>query len=486
MKKLCFTGIIFLVVPLIVLVSCFTLLEEKPEGIEISIAPTRQIYTEPGDYYAQVYLLVNKGLIPLGKKTDYVEKNLDKQADQNRIVVENIPAGRYVVWLGIGTKRPENGAFNVQYYYESEEFELVAGSTTKISCTLLDCPFDKALTILGENINGAVIDSIGGQPAQTLYASGPKNLYSFSGTYHGPDFTVTEVFDASDFPNYSINSVSKGLNYTGTGAPENYLFLSTTQGISKTNGLNTIDNTFSVELGEINVLKSLAYPDGNNVSVFFQRDGGLGGVYQDGPPANLDWADADYSDMLKDQLVWDFCVTDNLEGMGIDNCGYFATVLGTLRIPQMIIEDYEEGNEVYLMEQAEFFAIKDKNNHEIPIFSLGYDPDEITPANSTLYMGTYKGLYSALVGTITPLNGKPELLEETKGTRIYMVLLNDDYRVYMSQTYLYLQEKSSDDVVSLPFVAGLPGVISAMDWDGNILVISGSLGIVALDVDTMF
>lgn len=475
-------GVLFLIVFILVMFSCFNPMEEKIDGIEIRI-PSRQIYTRSGDYFIQVYLLIGTELFPLGDGTDYVEQELDEEDDQNRVVVENIPAGTYILWLGIGTKM-SNGAFNVQYYYESEEFELVAGSTTRLTADLMDCPFDKALNILGENINGIVINSISGQPADTLYASGPANLYSYSGNYNGPDFNVTEVFDESDITSYTINSVSKGLHYTGTGAPENYLFLSTTTGISKTNGLDTIDDTFSDGLGQMNILMSLAYQDGNNVVVFFQRDGGMGGVYQDDQPK--EWVYVDYSEMLKDQLVWDFCVTENLEEIvpGQDNCGYFATALGALRIPQTFVEEYEEGDDVNFMTFGEFFEVK-VDGEEIPIVSLGYDPAP-APAESELYMGTFKGLYYAEVGTTTPLNGKPDLLDETDGTRIYIVLLNGDYRVYVSQTYLYLQEKSSDDVVSLPFVSGMPGVISAMDWNGNTLVISGSLGVVTLDVDSMF
>jgi hypothetical protein len=99
-------------------------------------------------------------------------------------------------------------------------------------------------------------------------------------------------------------------------------------------------------------------------------------------------------------------------------------------------------------------------------------------------MGTYEGLYYAQAGA--PLAENPKLLGVTRNLRIYMVLLNDTYRVYMSQTYLFLQQKGSGKVISLPFVAGLPGNVSAMDWDGNVLVISGTRGVVTLDVDYAF
>ncbi|MBN2442528.1 MAG: hypothetical protein JXJ04_14330 [Spirochaetales bacterium] len=461
------------------LVACHAPMDGKSEGLEIAL-PMAQIYTLTGEeYFAHVYLLVGNELFPLGGSNNYVEKGLDEEADQEIILVENIPAGQYSLWLGIGTKRAENGAFNVHYYYESSEFELVAGSTTHIDCVLLDCPFDKALNVLGENINGAVINTIGANPT-TLYASGPKNLYSFSGVYNGPDFNVVELYNETDFPNYSINSVSKGLNYTGVGAPTNYLFLSTTIGISKWDGNATIDNTFSAGLGEVNVLRSLAYPDGNNLSVYFQRNGGLGGVAQDALTPT-DWVNVDYTEFLKDQLVWDFCVTDNLT----NNAGYFATALGSLRVPQIILENYTEGQEVRLMSQVDFFSIIDSNTEEeIPIISLGYDA-----ATTSLYMGTFKGLFHAQVpdiDTSEPLSETPVLLEETAGKRIYMVLLNNTYRAYASNTHLFLQEKLSGNVVSLPFVAGLPGDISAMDWHGNTLIISGNLGLVALNVDTLF
>jgi hypothetical protein len=472
-KHYVYNGICILVISVLALASCLSPLEERAKGIEIQL-PVHQIYTLPGEqYYAQVYLLVNRELYPLGNNTVYIEKSLDEEADQSRIVVENIPAGQYILWLGIGTKTA-NGAFNVLYYYESEEFDLVAGSTTTISCDLLDCPFDKALNILGENINGVVITNIGG--TEDLYAAGRKHLYRFAGSYNGPDFTIGTLFDETHFPDYSINSITRGLDYTG-GVPNNCLFLSTTSGISKADNTDIYD-TFSTNLGEMNILKALAYPDGSNVALFFQRNGGLGGVYQENSSPPTDWVNEDYSDILKDQLVWDFCVTEQY------NCGYFATALGALRIQQLLIDTYVEGNEAELMSQAEFFEVTYKGN-EIPVISLGYDADPV-PADSTLYMGTYEGLFYARVGSATPLSETPQLLEETEGTRVYMVLLNDTYRVYMSQTYLFLQEKVSGDVVSLPFVAGVPGVVSAMDWDGNILVISGSRGVVTLDVDAMF
>jgi hypothetical protein len=222
----------------------------------------------------------------------------------------------------------------------------------------------------------------------------------------------------------------------------------------------------------VNVQKALAYPDGANVVIFFQRNGGLGGVYQESalPPDN--WVNVDYSRMLKDQLVWDFCVTGDYD------CGYFATALGALQIPQLLVETYTEGTEIELMKQAKFFAVK-VDGKEVPIISLGYDP---TP--QILYMGTYEGLYYAQAGA--PLAENPKLLGVTRNLRIYMVLLNDTYRVYMSQTYLFLQQKGSGKVISLPFVAGLPGNVSAMDWDGNVLVISGTRGVVTLDVDYAF
>lgn len=471
---------IVVLISILALFSCAYPVDRNRPGIAIDL-PMGQIYTIPDeDYFAQVYLLYNEELYPLGDDTVYIEYELDEEADQNRIIVENVPAATYILWLGIGIKREENGAFNVQYYYESGEFELVAGSTTEINCTLLDCPFDKALNVLGENINGVVINT---NLPNNLYASGPKNLYSYNDVYNGPDFNLVEEFDETDFPNYDINSVSKGLSYVDeVTLPTDSLFLSTSTGISLWDGAAPINNAFSTDLGEVNVLKSLAYPDGNHVSVFFQRDGGLGGVYLDNNP--IEWIDVDYSEILKDQLVWDFFVTENL---GSNNGGYFATAFGSLKIPQSIIEDYDPATEddINLMAECEFFAVKD-GDEEIPIVSLGYDPDIITPTDSTVYMGTYEGLYYANVGATTALDGDPVLLDVTRGRRIYMVLFNDTYRAYMSQTYLFLQEKSSGDVVALPFVAGLPGDISAMDWHGNILVISGTLGLVTLDVDARF
>ena len=90
------------------LVSCFYPDNENKEGILIHF-PTKQIYEDrPGEeYFAQVYLLIERELFPLGEKTDYIEQELDEEADQTSITVDKIPAGRYILWLGIGIKREE-------------------------------------------------------------------------------------------------------------------------------------------------------------------------------------------------------------------------------------------------------------------------------------------------------------------------------------------------------------------------------------------
>jgi hypothetical protein len=460
---------------LITFFSCVPPAEERSEGLAILI-PTEQIgvIIPNENYFAHVYLLIGDELFPLGNGTNYVEQPINLEGNQESIVVENIPAGMYTLWLGIGIKREENDAFNVQYYYESDIFELIAGSTTHIDAAMIECPFEKALNVLGENINGVVMFP------PTLYASGPKNLYSYSGVYNGPDFDVDVNFTEANFPDYSINSVSRGLDYTGVGTPGNIVFVNTTTGISKWDGSTFPDSNVSTNLETTDVLRSLAYPDGNNLSIYFQRNGGLGGVYQEADPPT-DWVVVDYSEFLKDQLVLDFCVTDNLTS----NAGYFATAIGALRVPQFVLENYTEGDEFNLMSQVNFFSIIDSGTgEEIPIVSLGYDA-----ADQDLYMGTYEGLFYGAVpdGTtdaITP--GTITLLGETAGKRIFMVLLNPAYRVYVSNTYLFLQDRGTSEVISLPFVAGLPGEISAIDWDGNVLIISGSLGLVTLDVDALF
>ena len=194
--------------------------------------------------------------------------------------------------------------------------------------------------------------------------------------------------------------------------------------------------------------------------------------------AALEVCTGNYSEVLKDQLVWDFFVTENIAPY---NGGFFATALGTLKVPQSIIDTYSAGNEVYLMSRVAFFKVTNDDGDEIPIVSLGYDSEL-----NIVYMGTLKGLYYADIGTTTPLAATPQLLEETEGKRIYIILINDTYRAYASLTYLFLQDKLTDDVVSLPFVAGMPGEIATMDWDGNTLVIAGTLGLVTLDVDTLF
>jgi len=494
MKKiLYYTGIILMFLYILVQFSCLPPMEQVKTGIEL-VVPTRQIYTIPGEeYYAQVYLLIDRELFRLGTNTDYVEQGLDEAADQESIIVENIPAGRYVLWLGIGIKTA-NGAFNVQKYYESQEFELVAGSTVRLYALLLDCPFDKALNILGENINGVVVNNIGGAE-DDLYASGPKNLYYFDtqtfgeAAYHtpDPDFDVTELYDETDITLYTINSLSEGLNYTG-GVPQNYLFLSTTRGISKWNGSGVFDDNYSYQggnsygLGRVNVLKTLALADGNNVCAFFQRSGGLGGVYEDsGFPTLAEWVNVDFSRLLKGELVWDFCVTDDLTY----NCGYFATPLGALRIPKALIENYTSSVGFYFLRRRnQFFGIQDSNNNKLPILSLGYDSD----GSRTLYMGTQEGLYSGIIpanGIDFPPVASITIVNGTENTRIFRILLNDTYRAYISNTYLFFQQKSTGNIVPIPYVAGIPGEISAIDWHGNTLVMSGTLGVVTLDVNTL-
>jgi hypothetical protein len=325
------------------------------------------------------------------------------------------------------------------------------------------------VNLLGLDTKGVV--TFGGN----LYTATEDKVYSHNsiGGY-ATDFAVTE--NTKTFT-YTINSITKGLNYQSPSAPGDCLFLSTSTGITEWNrggDVNDFNETFSDGLGELNVLKTLAYVDNTvNIALYFQRNGGLGGVYEDG--TSLDWVDIDFSEYIKGELVLDFAVTDNLS----PNYVYFATALGALRLPMSLISDYASGD-VNLLSTAEFFVIE-KDGGQVPIISLAYD----SSANR-LYMGTDEGLYSAAVGTTQVLNEIPVILSGTENNRIPQILLNNTYRVYASHTYLFLQRKFDSVVVILPFVAGLPGDIKAMAWEGNVLLISGTLGLVALDVDTVF
>jgi hypothetical protein len=471
-KLLCMTGIVIL----IFLFSCDVVVENKTCSLTITLPAVNRapgtrapIYTRPGTYYARVYLLFNRELFRLGKDTDFIERKLS--GDQRRETIEHIPAGYpYKLWLGVGTKE-FNGdfdAFDVQFYAESEDFRLVADRENPVHVDLLESPFIKAQNLLGRYVGGAAAQ---GASPDNIYAATRTNVYR--GTFDAapdPD-TLTMTMNPQSFSGYSINSLTEGYRYTGAGAPPACLYINTNRNVFTWDGGGSFSSAFIANLGQVNILRSLAYDDSDdNVCFFFQRNGGLGGIEWDqAVPARRDWVHVNYRRYFKGEIVHDFVVSDTANDSNV----YFATAIGAFRIPESLIEDYdaEINPKVNLLRAAQFFKVR-QGKKELHIYALCYDA-----VNNVMYLGTENGLWR--IGIPSIIGGTPTLVPGTERNRIYIAKINI-YRAYASKTYLFIQDNAGNLVHTYPFVAGLPGAVTSMDWDGNNLLISGTEGLVVL------
>ena len=459
MKEIKYCIIAFLLI--ICFFSC-SIESETSSEFTLYLPSAEELFDEPQHalsvgYYARVFLLSKEKLQKLGVNNFYLEKKI-QMSQSEPMVIENISTGKYKLLVSIGKKNSNNNDLVVSGYAESNVFEVLPGSVTKVKLTYTVTPFTVETSLVGRNIKG--VKTI----ATNVYASG--RFLSYTGTYTGTTLDLTGSL--YPFANFTVNSMGRGYNYTGFGAPGNCMFINSNRGIIKWNLGVGFDTSFTAALGQISIIESYSYADGNNVAIYFKSKNGLGGCYQDGTDA---WLNIDLTNILAGTPVYSIAISQ------AHISGYFATKFGAFRFPQDILSGYNGGSTPDYMSSVIFFNII-KNGNVLPILSLSTTGDII-------YIGTTDGVYKADLNGTTGNVENPVLIPETRGSRITKIEINPGPPIrvaFASDYYLYVYNNNTKNVLSYPFCSGVPGSVNAMNWNqaSGDLFIAGSKGISVL------
>ncbi|RKX81117.1 MAG: hypothetical protein DRP57_12265, partial [Spirochaetes bacterium] len=300
---------------------------------------------------ARVWLLDAEGSVfPLSDDSEYRQANIGASvADIN---IENIPAGQYTVLLSVGNVDSSN-FFDVTQYGQSDIVSITSGSTAEVTLPLGPSPFSKYLK--GIELRGVK------ELAGTVYTAGKDKLYKSALANLDNIGSNTATTPAG----YEVQSLSIG-KVVSTG--DSAIWLNTNKGILPYKTVTSFDTSFSSGLGNITILDSGALDSSGSfpITVFFQREGGLGGVYitneAKDSPSTWNWLNIDLSDVITGQPVLGFYMTDNH--------AYFATKLGAFSLSSDIITTYNGTDIPDLMNYADFFPINDTDGGEIPILAI--------------------------------------------------------------------------------------------------------------------
>jgi len=445
----------------VLLASCyFTPQAEENSSLTLSLGETAVARAAAvGADTARVYLLSdNNALFKFGD--EYYSEYIDFIETQ-KIVVEEIPSGTWDVLLSLGTKNA-NGDFLTLSYGGSESVFVSPGVSADASVTVVDQPYTVAGNLLGENVSSVVnVDGV-------IYASSGNKLYS-GDTAAAVTLMADQLSSA-----YIINSVSLGKFFSDsedTFIPE--LWVNTDKGIVPYQSgeffTDFHDNGVSVlKSGAIeSVTEDESWTADDKLVVFYQRNKGLGGVsigWEEGleeKHASTEWSWNDLSeleDTITGELVLDFAVHG-------DN-GYFATTLGAVVLDKNTVEG--SGDDWF--SQGTFFEITE-GEETLAIYSIDIDD------SGDVYIGTSKGVYSADLGTKGDASGipvNPSLIPGTAGYGFTKVSVNGTYAAFLSSYDLFIYNTDTGSLTSYPFYSGLPGMLTGLSWQGNVLFISGT------------
>lgn len=451
------------IIAFIVLISCYFQGDSSTGSITIDVQAAGAKAIGDIDTYdtARVYLLsgntdLGNALFDFGGGQIYAQVAIEN----GKATVQGAPVGRWNVLLALGSlEGPGGDVFYVQKYGESGATQILSGVSNEVAITLSVNPFTTAEELFDKDVVGVA------KLGTSVYAAEPGALHGYTDAGFSSYFTPLGSFPVG----HVVNSLSPGLDAIRA----DVLYLNTSEGIVTYDG-SSYDDTFSSGLGAVSVLDAGAYVYGSvalNTVVYFQRDGGLGGVLLDTLP--YDWIDVDLSDVITGQPVLDFEIVDD----PLD-CVFFVTKLGAFALATELLDGHT-ADEVF--DLAVFFNNIDGTFYSIR--SLGYDPS----AGGTMYLGTDDGAYkgtpaappAATFASLSPVPG-------TAGMAIdkVEVSLSGAYVAFLSNLNLYVS--NGTDMVKIPFHGGLPGRVRRMTWDGNVLLIAGSTGLVSLNAPSLW
>ena len=423
----------------------------------------------------------------------FVEKSL--QSGDETIEIDNIPSGlEYTVYLSLGTGTGVNfvpASTATGPVFVSGDDSLAELTSEAVSASVGVYSDDDLSGLLG-------VVSIG----STLYTTDGSKVYYGASVSLATDFTAS-----ADFGN-DINDISKGIDvdaietvYLSVNASDGHAVVEFTGG--------SFDSSFSSGLptdtgmtGTINILASdvfYATEDGETMqAIVSQIDGGLIISVLDATGDTVEWFGISLNDFLASaeisltgKLIRGLTAVDNRPGE--DSASVFlASKVGNFR--KTVPWDGSEISEDF----GDNFPVSTSPLYLERIFSIG----TTSKTADFLYLATSDGLWAAdITGGAAVIINETQI-SVTDDKYVEMLECGANYTACVTPLELVIVENAAGAVASassevqvIPFNAGLPAAekltddstgITDLEWNGNVLYVSGSGGLVKIDAAALF
>jgi hypothetical protein len=450
-------------------------------SMSFSFSPSARALGEGESYRVEVYY---------GSDL-YTAKEASTDGD---IVFDALPTGRATVFVAKGSGA---GAGFVASRSGSFDTTIVPGDNSPASVTLSPVPFAAAGGLAGVGVSsvvtlaGEVFAATGaGTLHRTTYAAG-----AFSAVTDGPTVPAGMSSLSLDVaPYFAEAGFESQVWVNGTWTP----------GTPATGGIlpwvgDALDADFASGLmtapwvggvpSAFTVLRSGSYSvSDNGLAIFYQRNGGLGGVYvtraEAGDRSGWHWItnQIDLTAALGElgagqEAILDFTASRD--------AAYLVTAITTLRVSAGLLS--LSGLDVQTVLGSEYVAFA--TGIESPIIAVAVSPGD----PDTVYLGTDNGLWMGPAGSSSFFfaeGSTPEVIGETIGYRVATVSVSTggSYVAFVSSragspdTLVVMPAASPERLRAYHRLEGLPGTsLSALAWlDDGTLLVAGSGGLAAL------
>jgi hypothetical protein len=454
------------------------------------------------------------------------EERVEATGTTQTISLTEVPVGSCTFLVSRGEEEIASGDF---YPTHSGELTvtIIPGENDPGDVTLYPVPFTAAADMRGETVNGLVVASDG-----TVAVSTPDKLYTL--TYDSETGTFSAAADGPAV-GPEINSLSLGKVFGETDGFVERVFVNTTWTLETGGGIlpwdlgvaatgeAALDEDFTAAFdsvpGEaadairsnsdpVSVLRSGTYAydaeEGETdwIAVYFQRDGGLGGIFLtrdewdnvagDQPPETWPWIvdQIDLSAQLGELLaegeepVLDFLV--------IEDALYMVSKLFTFKLSSELLDVFSESSSDEIMEQLldpESGYVGFAPGESLPLIrSLGYD-------GTRVYVGTENGLWYGNASEsrgefVVPGSLTTEPVSGTRGRVITRIAVSPsgDYVAFVSKRSgvqrVNVLDTALFETTSYQALHGIPGTAFSQLWwlSDEVLLVAGNRGLAALSL----
>ena len=469
----------------LVLSGCFVSLDNGAGSVGIEIPPPRSITGEPLGDVGRIYVINGSSSLPLQEDgTGYVEFELpDDGTTLESYSVGPVPSGDgYQVNLVFGSYAngvDGNGVFVPSVYALSQPLTVYAGQATETELLVLQNPgLGVETSLLGRDLTGLAIG------AGAIFTMTNDTLYSLP---------ITLDSAATAYPMGQSDATSMNL---GSWGGESQLWINTETGLlpfwlSGGSALSFMALNFGDTFQPSPILSSGAFTDGTNTYGYYQFEGGIGGVYDDGNDGLDGWMDeADLSEIVVGQPVYDLAV--DLEG-GTNIDGYFATKLGALMLQE---EDVRRTDPAVAREVRD--VLRDSTFFEISIDGTKVAITNLAIDGSDLFIGTPRGVavvdktavssLTETTATTTPVFDvvSAEIVPGSAGLVTKQLAMGSNYKAILTENVILVQA-GSGDWKEFPVSATVSSEITSIFLDNlsGVVLAVGDRGFSYFDIDDL-